>query len=191
MTAPIPTDPTARIPVRSRVAQATPGEPGPFTPPRGPGGQSHRGEAVSSGAATRDATPPEPGLTGAGTPVNGPGVPAIASPPVRSSQPRAAGRPSPATGAGSRDGGGTAPVPGVAPQTPAGAPLDADSGVLAGSTDDQRAAQRKDWQRAQSALKHRQRSQRGRYTRVADRSTGGQFRPGMSRRMPPAGGETS
>jgi hypothetical protein len=49
---------------------------------------------------------------------------------------------------------------------------------------------RKAAKRAQSAAGAERRRRAGKYTRVADRTAGSQYRPGMSVRKPPAGGET-
>ena len=158
MTRTQPTDPTAEVPpVPRRVARAAvPGEPGP---PRLPavGGQG--------GITSRLATPP-PG----GAPPS----------PLQSRERAVAGKPEPAAGAA--PDGRAAPGRGRA-QAPAGASGTPDS-PPAGTSGEQRAAQRDAWKRAQSGLKHQQRAQKGRYTRVADRGVTARLKPGMARRAP-------
>ena len=97
------------------------------------------------------------------------------------SERQAAGMPTPDPGAAGHAMSPAAPVRGRA-QNPAGGELDADGSPSAGSTG---AEWRKKVKAATSALHAAQRRGAHRYTKVADRTAGSQFRPGMAVRKPP------
>jgi hypothetical protein len=190
MTAPIPPDPAAEAPrPRSRVAR-TPGEPSLAPPVAREGGKTPRPAASppppqaggaqdrENGSASRLARPGS-ALTSAepGTPPSPP--PSLAR--------VAAGRPDPVTGARSPDRG-RAPGRGRT-KTPAGGGLLPQAGGADASPAGSQALSGAAWQKAAKAEQSRQgrerRRQAHRYTRIADRTAGSQFRPGMAVRKPP------
>jgi hypothetical protein len=165
---------TPETPAVSALAPVAPpgvppleGGPVPSLPPEGAGGKTPRPVARSQRA-------PQPG-----------GGPSSPLPPSVAEGRAAAGKAVPGTRREARpDPGRRAAFPGRGrQQSPAGA-----SGTPvsppAGTSGEQRAAQRDAWKRAQSGLKHRQRAGRGRYTRVADRGVTARLKPGMVRRAP-------
>lgn len=138
----------------------------------------------------------DPGSAGRAAPVPtagaAPETPCPAHPPVPGQAPMSppqpaavAGTPTPETGAAAPGIKPAAPVRGRA-QSPAGGELDADGSPSAGSSG---AEWRKKVKAATSALHAEQRRGAHRYTKVADRTAGSQFKPGMARREPPASDE--
>ena len=75
----------------------------------------------------------------------------------------------------------------VTPETPAGTGRDAENAVPAGTTDDERAAQREEWGRMQASYRRGNRNRKWR--RRAARGTLPPPRAGMIRKSPPDGGD--